>query len=56
MSARQLNRLAKAKGIDPLLGGALNAEAEGSDESQESEDEVLPIARKAPGVVSEVNA
>lgn len=42
MSARQLNRLAKAKGLDPLLGGGLNVaseESEGPEESSEDEDE-----------------
>lgn len=54
MSARQLNRLAKAKGLDPLLGGALNAESQESEESDESEGEDLPVARKAAGVFSQV--
>lgn len=37
MSARQLSRLARAKGkeVDPLLGGALNEQEEESEESQE---------------------
>ncbi|CAN0514574.1 unnamed protein product, partial [Ectocarpus sp. 12 AP-2014] len=39
MSARQLNRLAKAKGLDPLLGGGLNEESEESDGCADSEDE-----------------
>lgn len=49
MSARQLNRLAKAKGLDHLLGGALNEESdepEGTDDSEEDE----PFSRG--GVVS----
>ncbi|CAN0553759.1 unnamed protein product, partial [Ectocarpus sp. 12 AP-2014] len=37
MSARQLNRLAKAKGLDPLLGGGLNEESEESDGCAEEE-------------------
>lgn len=40
MSARQLSRLAKAKGLDPLLGGGLNAELENSDEESDLEEEV----------------
>lgn len=36
MSARQLNRLAKAKGLDPLLGGGLNEESD--EESDGLED------------------
>eukprot|EP00903_Cladosiphon_okamuranus_P006771 g6603.t1 len=39
MSARQLNRLAKAKGLDPLLGGSLNVGSDESDAPDDSEDE-----------------
>lgn len=39
MSARQLNRLAKAKGIDHLLGGALNEESDASEGTDDSEEE-----------------
>lgn len=39
MSARQLNRLAKAKGLDPLLGGGLNVESEESDGLEDSTEE-----------------
>lgn len=52
MSARQLNRLAKAKGIDPFLGGGLNAE---SDEESEGADDSLEEEQEHPyraGVVS----
>lgn len=46
MSARQLNRLAKAKGgLDPLLGGALNEESDESDGLGESEEEVGTFSR-----------
>lgn len=54
MSARQLNRLAKAKGLDPLLGGALNAEFERSEEDEESEDEDSPTPRQAVCAISQV--
>lgn len=39
MSARQLNRLAKAKGLDPLLGGSLNVDSDESDVPEDSEEE-----------------
>ena len=39
MSARQRSRLAKAKGLDPLLGGGLNGEPENSDEDEVSAEE-----------------
>lgn len=39
MSARQLSRLAKAKGLDPLLSGGLNADTEDSEEPEESEED-----------------
>lgn len=39
MSARQLNRLAKAKGLDPLLGGNLNVDSDESDVLEDSEEE-----------------
>lgn len=39
MSARQLNRLTKARGLDPLLGGSLNVDSEESDVPEDSEEE-----------------
>ncbi|CAM9226574.1 unnamed protein product [Pylaiella littoralis] len=47
MSARQLNRLAKAKGLDPLLGGGLNVESEESDGLEDSADEGDKFGRAA---------
>lgn len=47
MSARQLNRLAKAKGLDPLLGGGLNVESDESDVLEDSEEEGGNFARGA---------
>lgn len=44
MSARQLNRLAKAKGLDPLLGGSLNVDSDESDAPEDSEEEGAKIA------------
>lgn len=54
MSARQLSRLARAKGLDPLLGGVVNVESEesgGSDDSEEEDERFLQDTRRA-GVVS----
>lgn len=39
MSARQLSRLTKAKGLDPLLGGDLNVESEESEGPEEDSEE-----------------
>lgn len=39
MSARQLNRLAKAKGLDPLLGGSLNVDSDESDAPEDSDED-----------------
>ncbi|CAM9753416.1 unnamed protein product [Scytosiphon promiscuus] len=48
MSARQLNRLAKAKGgLDPLLGGALNEESDESEELGDSEEEARTFSTGA---------
>lgn len=47
MSARQLNRLAKAKGLDPLLGGSLNVDSDESDVLEDSEEEGGNFARGA---------
>lgn len=47
MSARQLNRLAKAKGLDPLLGGGLNVESEESDGLEDSAEEGSDFGRGA---------
>ena len=49
MSARQLNRLAKAKGLEHLLGGALNEESDASESTEDSEEE-KPFSRG--GVIS----
>lgn len=49
MSARQLNRLAKAKGLDHLLGGTLNEELDASEGTNDSEEDE-PFSRG--GVVS----
>lgn len=52
MSARQLNRLAKAKGLDPLLGGGLNEESEESDGRSDSDSEEEGGEFSRGGVVS----
>lgn len=53
MSARQLSRLAKAKGLDPLLGGSLNVD---SDESDVLEDPEEDGGNFASGVVVSASA
>lgn len=46
MSARQLNRLAKAKGsLDPLLSVGFNSESDDSDEQEDSEEEETNFSR-----------
>lgn len=56
MSARQLNRLGRSKGLDPSLGRDLNAESEVSEDgpSEDSEDEsfLAPVGRKGASVIS----
>lgn len=46
--------MAKAKGLDPLLGGGLNAELENSDEESDLEEEVgnVPFATGSTVVAS----
>lgn len=53
MSARQLNRLAKAKGgLDPLLGGAFNEESDESDGLGDSEEESATFSRGGVSVLA----
>ncbi len=58
MSARQLNRLAKAKGLDPLLGGSLDVESDESDEldSEEEGEEEERDFGKVPVVSASVSS